>query len=152
METLTYTQTITFTWSFLDNKLGPGLITATLWNVNITRRTFPAMCCRLVGSATCHATKNFRKRWERKWLKDFHLEKIYKAISKALGLQPTTVIISKFTKLGTVVNLHRNVPGSQNSLKSAATQQPGSHKRKQMNIQGCDPRSLQIRPEFLILL
>ncbi len=60
----------------------------------------------LKENTSCRDLNKFKNRWETK----YQSGKGYKAISKALGLQRSTVraIIHKWRKLGTVVNLPRS--------------------------------------------
>ncbi len=84
-------------------------------------------------------SKEIQEQMRNKIVDMYQSGKGYKAISKALGLQGTTVraIIHKWRKLVTVVNLPRSGEPSleyQNYSKSAMTTHPGGHKRTQNNI------------------
>ena len=91
-------------------------------------------------------SKKIQEQMRNKIIHIYQSGKGYKAISKALGLQRTTVraIIHKWRELGTVVNLPRrelgtvvNLPRSGRPTKitpRASTTHPGGPKRTQNNI------------------
>ncbi len=76
--------------------------------------------------------KEIQEQMRNKIVDMYQSGKGYKAISKALGLQWTTVraIIHKWRKK----HLKEEWPAYQNYSKSAMTTHPGGHKRTQNNI------------------
>ncbi len=90
-------------------------------------------------------SKEIQEQMRKKVIEIYQSGKGYKAISKALGLQRTTVraIIHKWRKHGTVVNLPRITPRcSDDSSKR-------SQKTPQQHLKNCRPHLPQLRSVFM---
>ncbi len=81
-------------------------------------------------------SKENQEQMRKKVIEIYQSEKGYKAISKALGLQRTTVraIIHKMAKTWNSGEPSQEWPADQNYPKSAATTHPRGHKRPHNNI------------------
>ncbi len=96
-------------------------------------------------------SKEIQEQMRKKVIEIYQSGKGYKAISKALGLQRTTVraIIHKWRKHGTVVNLPRSGRPTKITPRAQRRLIQESQKTPQQHLKNCRPHLPQLRSVFM---